>query len=627
MLRESLYDRFGILAMGPAPKSRELDKFYRDLCRKTASLLGADVATLFQYAYSSNRLETKGSFQQGLTDEEERIWAEAMAEAIQNAADDPHVRPRSIVYRCIDNHKTCFTRMYDPLTGDARPEKTDTLLPPLNGLRSARSAIAAPILIHGRPWGVLEVLSFRPFGFRWDNTRFIEGLADILSLFFYYQWLLEHLHGLNQVAVTDKLDLPEKYSQICKNLSEIFLSHGACLWLPGPEGRFFWKGCHNGPDLNPLLDGGRNTISFSADKAPDELLRVFQRNRETPWWRGGIDAPALTGSWFPGSVLGHLKAKGIRRISIIPVRSDTVDRKVAMVFLFDRIEQDHKDDWHHLVGFATRYVALLLEAVHARQDLERQYRNVLVHEIKQQVGVMRGKAFNINGLVRDFLPAMEDRHRLSLYVDDLAAYSRDLEEMLTSLGESDQPLGFASTKKWMRDARNVMQEEVIQSINFRDEVYRAFNGMGKDRRKKGLYFDYDCPPEHQGILLAMHGKNLREVLGNLCNNAVKYADPHSAIQASLVANKYSIDFLLTNKGQCLADGEADRIFRAGFRGSYAIQSGESGHGMGLAIIKAICALYGIELSYESKLQSRTGLCLHCFTLTIPLHLVSGGSGR
>ena len=90
---------------------------------------------------------------------------------------------------------------------------------------------------------------------------------------------------------------------------------------------------------------------------------------------------------------------------------------------------------------------------------------------------------------------------------------------------------------------------------------------------------------------------LKQVFINLLDNAIKFSQIDGKIEVELTQNKNQIIFALSNGGKTINEQDYQKIFEKFYR-----QKGESesGHGIGLAIVKKIVDLHNGEVGVESK---------------------------
>lgn len=112
-------------------------------------------------------------------------------------------------------------------------------------------------------------------------------------------------------------------------------------------------------------------------------------------------------------------------------------------------------------------------------------------------------------------------------------------------------------------------------------------------------------------LLAFDAVLIERVLGNLLENAAKYAPTGTTIEirAERIENMVTIE--VCDQGGGFPDGEADHLFDMFIRGSNT--SGQPGSGLGLAICKAIVLAHGGSIKAIN--QASGGACVR-FTLAI-----------
>jgi two-component system sensor histidine kinase PhoQ len=91
--------------------------------------------------------------------------------------------------------------------------------------------------------------------------------------------------------------------------------------------------------------------------------------------------------------------------------------------------------------------------------------------------------------------------------------------------------------------------------------------------------------------------DLLELLGNLLDNAYKWADSRVVVSAAM-GRRGDTDCLtlrIEDDGPGIAAGEVARLLRRGERGELPGGRLGEGHGIGLAVVREVAAVYGGEV--------------------------------
>ncbi|WP_111557475.1 sensor histidine kinase [Paracoccus sediminilitoris] len=106
---------------------------------------------------------------------------------------------------------------------------------------------------------------------------------------------------------------------------------------------------------------------------------------------------------------------------------------------------------------------------------------------------------------------------------------------------------------------------------------------------KGITAHIDCPPD---AAFPAERQDLEEMIGNLCENAVKWG--RSRMRISVVTGA-TLRLTIEDDGPGLAPDQAPKALA---RGGRLDEQGPSGAGLGLAIVADLAALHGGELRLE-----------------------------
>jgi signal transduction histidine kinase len=98
----------------------------------------------------------------------------------------------------------------------------------------------------------------------------------------------------------------------------------------------------------------------------------------------------------------------------------------------------------------------------------------------------------------------------------------------------------------------------------------------------------------EGLVFKGDRADLEEMLGNLLDNACKWAAEHVSIEAVAAAQPGRLHIVVTDDGPGLSDEQKKRVLDRGER----LDETKPGSGLGLAIVREIASLYGGVFSLE-----------------------------
>jgi signal transduction histidine kinase len=116
-----------------------------------------------------------------------------------------------------------------------------------------------------------------------------------------------------------------------------------------------------------------------------------------------------------------------------------------------------------------------------------------------------------------------------------------------------------------------------------DDLHRTLAIIHRDR---ALDIRTTCPP---ALLFRGERQDLEEILGNLMDNACKWADSRVAVTAHVEAGRLVID--VDDDGPGLAPEQRSKVLERGTR----LDESVPGSGLGLAIVRDIAGLYDGQL--------------------------------
>lgn len=145
------------------------------------------------------------------------------------------------------------------------------------------------------------------------------------------------------------------------------------------------------------------------------------------------------------------------------------------------------------------------------------------------------------------------------------------------------------------------QETIDEKIDIKDIILNVFESNRIKSEKKNINIDLEIEPS---IIIANKEK-ITEVVNNLVDNAIKYTDEGGNIKISLKNNGDKATFTVKDNGCGIENKYLNRIFERFFRVKNEKYLKVQGTGLGLTIVKNICAHYNADIYIESEKDKGT----------------------
>jgi signal transduction histidine kinase len=145
-------------------------------------------------------------------------------------------------------------------------------------------------------------------------------------------------------------------------------------------------------------------------------------------------------------------------------------------------------------------------------------------------------------------------------------------------------------------AESGLSEEAMEMVDLKSMVEGLADLFGPSAEDRGLSIQVVAPE----LSLRAHRPLLAQALGNLIDNAIKFAPPGGVITIDLIADADGAEIVVTDSGPGMA---ADRRARAGERFAFAEQADHgrpAGTGLGLSIVAATARLHKGALMLEDN---------------------------
>ena len=316
----------------------------------------------------------------------------------------------------------------------------------------------------------------------------------------------------------------------------------------------------------------------------DDSLQACERA-----FRNGKAQPATAPGW-QGSRFGFypLVIDG-KPVTVAAVRFPDVERKRAQ-----EIEQT-------ITTMVTQAAAALeriaqtaaMEAARIRADQESMRSGLLLslsHDLRTplatilgSVSSLREPGLKLSAAVRSdlLLATEEETRRLSRYVEDLLTMTRLNNGLQGNFADAD--------------GRDI----VLAALSRAKAAYPATSFSIADGGKP--------------VRLRTDAALLGQALFNLLDNAAKFSGPGKTVSVEISTRGGTLFITVCDQGPGVAAEDSQRIFDPLFRGK---DSGKTGTGLGLAVVKAIAGLLGGSVAAERRTGAEGG-CR--FVLSLPVN--------
>ncbi|MEU6564546.1 sensor histidine kinase [Nocardia nova] len=209
------------------------------------------------------------------------------------------------------------------------------------------------------------------------------------------------------------------------------------------------------------------------------------------------------------------------------------------------------------------------------------------HELRTPLTTIKGFAeLYRQGALRDpamFMDRIErESNRMSLLVEDLL--------MLARL-DAQRPVERRPVDLLALASDAVHNARAVDAAQRPDEPRRPI--------------DLEIRPGNGTLEVRGDEARLRQVLGNLVNNALIHTPPEASVTVGLTPDEDNVLIEVADTGPGLPQEEADRVFERFYRTDTSRSRDSGGTGLGLSIVQALVAAHGGTVSVHSAVGQGT----------------------
>lgn len=140
------------------------------------------------------------------------------------------------------------------------------------------------------------------------------------------------------------------------------------------------------------------------------------------------------------------------------------------------------------------------------------------------------------------------------------------------------------------------QETIDEKIDLKDIILNVFESNKIKSQKRNINIELYI----ESAIIIANKEKITEVVNNLVDNAIKYTDDGGEIKIILKNNKDKAIFTVKDNGCGIESKYLNRIFERFFRVKNEKYLKVQGTGLGLTIVKNICAHYNADIYINSE---------------------------
>lgn len=145
------------------------------------------------------------------------------------------------------------------------------------------------------------------------------------------------------------------------------------------------------------------------------------------------------------------------------------------------------------------------------------------------------------------------------------------------------------------------QETIDEKIDIKDIIFNVLESNKINAQKKNINMEIKT----ESAFIMANKEKITEVINNLVDNAIKYTDEEGHIKIDLKNNGDKAIFVVKDNGCGIENKYLNRIFERFFRVKNEKYLKVQGTGLGLTIVKNICAHYNADIYIESEKDKGT----------------------
>jgi two-component system phosphate regulon sensor histidine kinase PhoR len=224
------------------------------------------------------------------------------------------------------------------------------------------------------------------------------------------------------------------------------------------------------------------------------------------------------------------------------------------------------------------------------ENIRREFVANVSHELKTPVTSIKGYVETLQE------GALDDKDNVQKFLDIVLKQSDHLNAIvddLLSLSRIEQDAESGEVQLTEENLGRILEAAVVDyELKAREREIKLMVNYGEE------------------VMVKANSRLLKQAIGNLLDNAIKYSEPGKAVEVEATGNTDEVVIRVSDHGNGIAPEHLPRLFERFYRVDKGRSRELGGTGLGLAIVKHITQAHGGHVTVESSLGKGSIFTLH-----------------
>ncbi len=174
------------------------------------------------------------------------------------------------------------------------------------------------------------------------------------------------------------------------------------------------------------------------------------------------------------------------------------------------------------------------------------------------------------------------------------AQAKSLRTIVSATGRMNETISTLLNISRIESGSIAVDKKPINAAQLMDEIINEHQLAATDKKIKLI-------TQHPDLQLKVlsDGVILKEILGNLVSNAIKYTNPNGQVCFAVKTKNNRVILSVNDTGMGIPKESRDNVFSKFYRGENVIRKETSGTGLGLYLVKGLVSELGGEVWFDS----------------------------